>query len=127
MNKQLEPIEVIRTKDGTWMHPEFEKYMKEQWNNAEWISQEQWDEMKRYFNIHTTRIYMEGSVSSNAWESMMNSCNISDWYPVIPEGFFLVDLFFDEDDAQALIACKSKIKLHSELPDDVIQSLGEIS
>lgn len=112
--KQLEPTEVIRDECGTWIHPEFQQYMKDHFNNAEWVSQEQWDEMQRYFNIETTKIYMESSVSFDDWESMMDSCDISKWEPITPHGFFLIDIYFNEDDAEAIFA--REIRQESEMP-----------
>ena len=111
--KQLTPAEIVRDDCGQWTHPEFKAYMNEKFGDAEWISQEQWGELKRYFNIETTKFYLETSVSSDDWEEMMDSCDITKWDPIAPTGFFLIDIAFTEDDAEAVFA--REIRTQSEV------------
>ena len=102
--KQLEPAEIVRSEMGTWTHPEYSKYLTEKFDGAEWIDQKDWDELKRYFNIDTVTLWMEGCVNGDDWEAMMDDCDITKWDPIAPNGFFLIDIHFGEDDAYALFA-----------------------
>ncbi len=102
--KQLEPAEIVRDKYGSWMHPEYREYLDKHYNNQEWISQIECDELKRHFNIITTKFYLEASVSADIHEEMMNACDLSKWDPIVPHGFFLIDIGFTEDDAEAVFA-----------------------
>jgi len=103
--KQLTPAEIKRDDCGQWIHPELAKYWDDNFgNDVEQVSKEQWNELKRYFNIETINIFLESSVSSDDWEKMMDDCDISKWHPIAPHGFFLIDTHFTEDDAVALFA-----------------------
>lgn len=102
--KQLEPTEIIRDEIGAWIHPEYRKYLDKHHDNQEWISQTEWDEMKRYFNIKTVMLWMKASASEDDWEVMMDTADITKWDPIAPHGFFLIDIGFSEDDAYALFA-----------------------
>jgi len=43
---------------------------------------------------------------------MMDDCDITKWDPIAPNGFFLIDINFSEDDAYALFARnKSEIEV----------------
>lgn len=112
--KQLEPTEIIRDEIGAWIHPEYRKYLDKHHDNQEWISQAEWDEMKRYFNIQTVLLWLEASVSQDDWENMMDSNDIRKWEPIAPHGFFLIDIGFSEDDAYALFA--REIRKENEVP-----------
>lgn len=111
--KQLKPTEIVRDEMGFWIHPEYRKYLDKHHDNQEWISQSEWDEMKRYFNIKTVMLWMEASVSEDDWEIMMDSNDIRKWEPIAPHGFFLIDIGFSEDDAYALFA--REIRKESEM------------
>lgn len=102
--KQLKPAEVVRDECGMWIHPEFRSYLDVNHDNQEWLSKEEWSELKRHFNIETVVIYMELSVSEDDWEEMMDSSDIRKWNPIAPNGFFLIDMSFTEDDAYAIFA-----------------------
>lgn len=102
--KQLEPAEIIRSEMGTWTHPEYAKYLTEKFDGKECISRDEWDELKRHFNIQTVTFWMEGHVNPDDWETMMDACDITKWNPIAPNGFFLIDIHFSEDDAYALFA-----------------------
>lgn len=101
--KQLEPAEIIRSEMGTWTHPVYSQYL-ETFGDAEFISQEQWDALKKHFNIDTVTLWMESSVSGDDWEVMMDNTDITKWDLIAPTGFFLIDINFSEDDAYALFA-----------------------
>ena len=102
--KQLEPAEIVRDEMGAWSHPDYCTYLDKHHANEESISKKDWDEMLRYFNIETVIFFLESSVSSDDWEIMMDECDISKWNPIAPNGFFLIDIHFGEDDAYALFA-----------------------
>ena len=103
MNK-LEPMEVIRTEMGTWTHPEYAKYLAEKFDDAEWIDQKDWDNFRKELNIDTVTFWMESTINSDDWEIMMDAGDITKWDPIAPNGFFLVDINFSEDDAYAIFA-----------------------
>ena len=65
MINQLKPTEIIRDEMGCWVHPEFLKYLDDNHADQEWLSQADWDQLKEHFNIVTTRLYLEGSVSDD--------------------------------------------------------------
>ena len=111
MNK-LEPMEVIRTEMGTWTHPEYAKYLAEKFDDAEWIDQKDWDNFRKELNIDTVTFWMESTINSDDWEIMMDECDITKWDPIAPNGFFLIDINFSEDDAYAIFA---RNKHNSEL------------
>ena len=102
--KQLNPVEVVRDETGSWIHPEFLKYLNSLEDDAEFITDEDWRKFKSDFNVETVTIWMESSVSSDDWESMMDGCDITKWDPIAPHGFFLIDIGFSEDDAYAIFA-----------------------
>ena len=103
MNK-LEPMEVIRTEMGTWTHPKYAKYLAEKFDDAEWIDQKDWDNFRKELNIDTVTFWMESTINSDDWETMMDAGDITKWDPIAPNGFFLVDINFSEDDAYAIFA-----------------------
>ena len=107
--KQLNPVEVVRDETGSWIHPEFLNYLNSLDGDAEFISDKEWAELKRHFNIETATLWMESSVSSDDWESMMDDCDISKWDPIAPHGFFLIDIGFSEDDAYAIFARPKRV------------------
>ena len=102
--KQLNPVEVVRDETGSWIHPEFLNYLNSLEDDAEFITDEDWRKFKSDFNVETVTIWMESSVSSDDWESMMDDCDITKWDPIAPHGFFLIDIGFSEDDAYAIFA-----------------------
>lgn len=102
--KQLEPVEIIRGEMGTWTHPVYSSYVSENLDGKEYISRDEWDQLKNHFNIQTVTYWMEGHVNPDEWEKMMDACDISTWDPIAPHGFFLIDIHFGEDDAYALFA-----------------------
>lgn len=101
--KQLEPAEIIRSEMGTWTHPVYSQYL-ETLGDSEFISQEQWSDFKKHFDIDTVTLWMESSVNSDDWEIMMDNTDITKWDPIAPTGFFLIDISFSEDDAYAIFA-----------------------
>ena len=70
---------------------------------------EDWRKFKSDFNVETVTLWMESSVSSDDWDSMMDDCDISKWDPIAPHGFFLIDIGFSEDDAYALFARPKRV------------------
>ncbi|MEG2273366.1 MAG: hypothetical protein RSC05_13945 [Acinetobacter sp.] len=103
--KQLKPSEINRDETGSWIHPEFLNYLNTLASEADFFTREEWTELERHFNIEATvTFWMESSVSSDDWESMMDDCDITKWDPIAPHGFFLIDIGFSEDDAYALFA-----------------------
>ncbi|WP_151867921.1 hypothetical protein [Acinetobacter soli] len=111
--KQLEPTEIIRDEMGAWIHPEYLKYINSLESEADYFTNEEWMELKRFFNIETVTLWLEASVSQDDWEIMMDSADIRKWDPVAPHGFFLIDIGFSEDDAYALFA--REIRKESEV------------
>lgn len=101
---QLKPVDIVRDEDGQWIHPDFKKYLDETFGVAEFVSQKQWDEMKRYLNIQTCELWLSVTTSCDDFEKMMDSENISNWNPIAPNGFFLINISFCEDDAYAIFA-----------------------
>ena len=107
--KQLTPVEIKRDETGSWIHPEFLKYLNSLEDDAEFITNEDWRKFKSDFNVETVTFWMESSVSSDDWESMMDDCDISKWDPIAPHGFFLIDIGFSEDDAYAIFARPKRV------------------
>ena len=107
--KQLTPVEIKRDETGSWIHPEFLKYLNSLEDDAEFITNEDWRKFKNHFNVETVTLWMESSVSSDDWESMMDDCDISKWDPIAPHGFFLIDIGFSEDDAYAIFARPKRV------------------
>lgn len=101
---QLEPAEIVRDDMGTWSHPAYIAYLDTHHANEESISKEAWNAMLTHFNVETVIFFLESSVSSDDWEIMMDSCDITKWNPIAPNGFFLIDIHFGEDDAYAIFA-----------------------
>ncbi|SSP30573.1 Uncharacterised protein [Acinetobacter pittii] len=110
MINQLKPSEIIRDVMGCWVHPEYLKYLDDNHADQEWLSQRDWDQLKEHFNIVTTRLYLEGSVSDDQFLEIMDSSDLSKWEPVAPHGFFLIDIGFTEDGAEALFAKEKQIE-----------------
>ncbi|MCU4309532.1 hypothetical protein [Acinetobacter radioresistens] len=102
--KNLEPIEIIRSEMGTWTHPAFSEYMNENLKNEEYVSSDEWKKFKNHFDVDTVTFWMESSVSPDDWEIMMDDSDITKWEPIAPNGFFLIDINFSEDDAYAIFA-----------------------
>ena len=107
--KQLNPVEVVRDETGSWIHPEFLNYLNSLEDDAEFITNEDWRKFESDFNVETVTFWMESSVSSDDWESMMDDCDISKWDPIAPHGFFLIDIGFSEDDAYAIFARHKRV------------------
>lgn len=110
MINQLKPTEIIRDEMGCWSHPEYLKYLDDNHSEQEWMSQGEWDRIRDYFNIVTVRLYLEGSVSDDQFLEIMDSSDLSKWDPVAPHGFFLIDIGFTEDGAEALFAKEKQIE-----------------
>ncbi|EXE11919.1 hypothetical protein J559_3178 [Acinetobacter sp. 983759] len=102
--KNLEPMEIIRNEMGTWTHPVFSEYMNEHLENEEYVSADEWKKFKNHFDVDTVTFWMESSVNSDDWEVMMDDSDITKWEPIAPNGFFLIDINFSEDDAYAIFA-----------------------
>lgn len=107
--KQLNPVEVVRDETGSWIHPEFLNYLNNLDGDAEFITDKEWSELKNHFNVETVTLWMESSVSSDDWESMMDDCDMSKWDPIAPHGFLLIDIGFSEDDAYAIFARPKRV------------------
>lgn len=107
--KQLTPVEIKRDETGSWIHPEFLKYLNNLDGDSEFFTDEDWHEFKSDFNVETVTLRMESSVSSDDWESMMDDFDISKWDPIAPHGFFLIDIGFSEDDAYAIFARPKRV------------------
>lgn len=104
MEKQLEPMEIIRSEMGTWTHPVYMEYNNEVLGDIEFMTKDEWDALRKHFNVDTVTFWMESSVNSDDWETMMDDCDITKWNPIAPNGFFLIDINFSEDDAYAIFA-----------------------
>ena len=107
--KQLTPVEIKRDETGSWIHPDFLNYLNSLESESDFFTNEEWAELKRHFNIETVTLWMESSVSSDDWESMMDKCDMSKWDPIAPHGFFLIDIGFSEDDAYAIFARPKRV------------------
>ena len=103
-DNKLEPAEIVRSEIGTWTHPVYSKYMNEHLENEEYVSREEWEKFKSHFGVDTVMFWMESLVNSDDWEIMMDDCDITKWDPIAPNGFFLIDINFSEDDAYAIFA-----------------------
>lgn len=103
-DNKLEPTEIVRSEMGTWTHPDYAKYMNEHLENEEYVSREEWEKFKSHFGVDTVTLWMEGCINSDDWETMMDDCDITKWDPIAPNGFFLIDINFSEDDAYAIFA-----------------------
>ncbi|MEW7129217.1 hypothetical protein AB2O84_14420 [Acinetobacter baumannii] len=68
------------------------------------MTQEQWDELKRHFNIVTVETYLESTVSPDEFDEIMDDADLSKWQPMAPHGFFLMSIYFTEDGADAIWA-----------------------
>ena len=120
---QLLPVEVERNNHGEWIHPEVGGYWESNFGaDIESITGADWDELKRHFNIVTVKMYLETSVSSDDFDEIMDGCDLSKWNPIAPHGFFLFSINFTED-GPVLWWAKPK----TNLPEEVIQSLKEVS
>ncbi|WP_139851312.1 hypothetical protein [Acinetobacter pullicarnis] len=100
---QLKPVDVVRNDYGSWSHPEFDKYWEANFNDAEGCSNEQWDELKRYFNIETFQISLELD-NYDQWEKYGDGGDLSDWNPEKPVAsgdWFLMLIYGNEDGAFA--------------------------
>lgn len=102
--KKLEPMDVIRSEMGTWTHPVYMEYINEELGDIEFMTKDEWDSLRNHFNVDTVTFWMESSVNSDDWETMMDDCDITKWNPIAPNGFFLIDINFSEDDAYAIFA-----------------------
>lgn len=103
---QLKPVDVVRWEGGHWTHPAYMKYLDEHFGDKESISVEEWSELKRYFNIQTVSLWLSTSVSEDDFEEIMDmeTADLSKWEPIAPHGFFLIDIAYTEEDAQAIFA-----------------------
>lgn len=103
---QLKPVDVVRNDCGFWAHPEFDKYWEVNFNDAEYCSDEQWSELKRYFNIETFRISLELD-NCEQWENYGDDSDLSNWNPekpVLSGDWFLMTIYYSEDGPQAIWA-----------------------
>lgn len=73
---------------GYWAHPQYLKYLNDKHAEQEWLSQSEWNQLKRHFNIATVRLYLEGSVSEDLFEEIMDSADLSKWDPNAPHWFY---------------------------------------
>ena len=103
-DNKLEPTEIVRGEMGTWTHPVYGAYLDKVFSDKEYISREEWEEFKSHFGVDTVMFWMESLVNSDDWEIMMDACDITKWDPIAPNGFFLIDINFSEDDAYAIFA-----------------------
>ena len=78
--------------------------MNEHLENEEYVSREEWEKFRNHFGVDVVMFWMESSVNSDDWEIMMDACDITKWDPIAPNGFFLIDINFSEDDAYAIFA-----------------------
>lgn len=103
---QLKPVDVVRWEGGHWAHPDYLKYVDEHFGDQESISIAEWYELKRYFNIQTVSLWLSASVSEDDFEEIMEmeKVDLSKWNPIAPDGFFLIDIGYTEEDAQAIFA-----------------------
>lgn len=104
MDNKLEPQEIVRSEMGTWTHSVYAYHINSTFGEKEFATKDEWEAFKNLLSIETVTLWMEGSVNGDDWEIMMDACDISKWNPIAPNGFFLIDINFSEDDAYALFA-----------------------
>lgn len=101
----LHRTKVNRSENGEWIHPELGKYWEINFGgDVEDLDVEQWEELKRYFNIDTITFDLESCVSEKVYEKMMDSCDLSKWKPIPPNHYFLISINYTEDGASAVFA-----------------------
>jgi len=123
MINQLKPVEIIKDEMGCWIHPEYLKYLDDNHADQEWLSQGEWDQLKKHFNIVTVRLYLEGSISDDLFLEIMDSSNLSKWDPVAPHCFFLIEIGFTEDGAEALFA--KEVKAESKEGEQMLLTVNQ--
>ena len=104
MENKLEPQEIVRSEMGTWTHSVYADHMNSTFGDKEFATKDEWEAFKNSLSIETVTLWMESSVNPDDWEIMMDACDISKWDPIAPNGFFLIDINFSEDDAYAIFA-----------------------
>ena len=114
MIEQLTPVEVDRDDCGQWSHPKLVKYLDEIIGDEDYVTTEQWEKFKKDFNIETVTFWLSACVSGDEFEQIMDDCDLSKWNINEPNGFFLIDIAFTEEDAQAIFA--REIRQDSEVP-----------
>lgn len=112
--KQLKPAVVERNQYGFWNHPEWNNYFETQLKNTESFSTEQIDELHRYFNIETARVYFESDADSNLFNRFYENQEygaVLEWQPSKPDqdlSWFLTSIFENSQGDVVAIWAKPK-------------------
>lgn len=113
----LEPTAVVRSEiDGFWTHPILKSYIKNELNNTERLSDQEWDQMSKDLNVQFRIVDIESDASESVLERFMDKGDVlalKDWIPSLPDNdptWFLVSIYEHEDGASALWAKKIPFK-----------------
>lgn len=123
---QLKPVEVVRDQYGFWTHPVLSEYIKTILGNPEYLTEDQLDELKNYFNIEVHEIDMDvdapKEIIERYWDKNEKKAT-KDWVPSRPdgEGWFLVCIHSTND---GCVAWWARPKMN--LPEVVVESLKEV-
>lgn len=113
--QQLAPVEVERNKkNGMWEHPEFKKYLDENFADVDLLSDEDWVTMQDELgvNLVIVEIFDDQNVDAELIRRLTEEDDLTaiiDWNPTAPYGdedYFLVQVFETEDGASAMWAKK---------------------
>ena len=112
--QQLKPVAVERNQYGFWNHPEWKNYFETQLKGTESLSIEQIDELHRYFNIETARVYFESDADADLFNRFYENqeyAAVKEWQPSKPDqdlNWFLASIF--ENSQGDVIAIWAKFK-----------------
>lgn len=99
---KLEAMNVERNTHGEWTHPVYAEYYEKHFSDG--VTQEKWDAMLGHFGIKVAVTNLADDVPAMIAEQMVDDCDLSNWDPITPQGFFLIDIYFGEDGAVAIFA-----------------------
>lgn len=100
---QLMPAEVTRNDEGYWSHPAFDKYWAENYGDAEYLNQSEWDELERHFNIDTFTTSLELE-DYDLYQQYCETGELLAWnpdQPVASGDWYLISIYSNEDGAFA--------------------------
>lgn len=103
---KLKPMKVERDQYGCWIHPVYNETWNELFEDCERLNTEHAkllnDTLGVYFKY--TKLGDDPKISYEEWERMHEECDLSNWKPKLPKGYFEVGYWFTEDDAVAVFA-----------------------
>lgn len=116
-NILLQPVEVVRSDIGYWVHPDIV--------NMAFATNGEWELFKQQQNIETTFICLEDDAPEAVKDAYSEGdIDISGWNPTKPAGagWFMLSIH-DTDNGPVCFWARRL----DRLPDVVLQSLGEVS